>query len=552
MNLSPTQKRAYDLSMTGSSLLITGSAGTGKSYLLKHIYNGLTGMNKKVAITALTGCAAYLLTEDLGIKVHTIHSWVGFGYGDDEAKNYITKINKTHPLRQRWRNTDTLIIDEISMMSATTFDKIEQIARGVRGKDWGDRPFGGLQVICVGDFYQLPPVVRQSYSAAANASAVQALFAFQAQSWPTLIKHIVVLETIYRQNDPHFQKILEEARHGQLSEASIDALKERTTVDWKKNTIKPTLVFTKRAVVEDINRRNLDVLKGTKYSYSVKTLIEPRTTIRGIERLAPDDVIVKDAVAKLDADATYVAELTLSKKAQVMLIKNIDVGKGLVNGSRGVIVDICPKLIRSEKKFADETLPYPSSEKVRTDIENGYMEVYSKTIEEGKDKGRVEVYKDTYKYYPIVLFVGQTEPMLIEPHAWASKMEESVSRSQIPLVLAWAVTTHKIQGATLDCALIDIGDDVFEYGQAYVALSRVKSLDSLYVHNLVPSCVRAHPLVKEFYKSVKEVTQAQVSVPAQEQSQEENPTNYEAEREKTSIPPKNYFSIFKPARTLGQ
>jgi ATP-dependent exoDNAse (exonuclease V) alpha subunit len=127
-------------------------------------------------------------------------------------------------------------------------------------------------------------------------------------------------------------------------------------------------------------------------------------------------------------------------------------------------------------------------------------------------------------------------------------MEESVSRSQIPLVLAWAVTTHKIQGATLDCALIDIGDDVFEYGQAYVALSRVKSLDSLYVHNLVPSCVRAHPLVKEFYKSVKETSQAT----ALAQEQEENPTNYEAEREKTSIPPKNYFSIFKPARTLGQ
>ena len=142
MNLSLTQQKAYDTALSGASLLITVSAGTGKSYLLKHIYNGLTGSNKKVAITALTGCAAYLLSDDLGIKVNTIHSWVGFGYGDEDAKTYIAKIKKAHPLRQRWKHTNTLIIDEISMMSASIFDKIEEIARGVRGNE---EPFGGLQ-----------------------------------------------------------------------------------------------------------------------------------------------------------------------------------------------------------------------------------------------------------------------------------------------------------------------------------------------------------------------------------------------------------------------
>ena len=539
MNLSLTQQKAYDTALSGSSLLITGSAGTGKSYLLKHIYNGLTGSNKKVAITALTGCAAYLLSDDLGIKVNTIHSWVGFGYGDEDAKTYIAKIKKAHPLRQRWKHTNTLIIDEISMMSASIFDKIEEIARGVRGNE---APFGGLQVICVGDFYQLPPVVKQSYSAATSATTRSTsetspvgLFAFQARTWLSIIKHTVVLETIYRQNDPHFQQILEEARHGNLSEQSVAILQERSTVDWKQNAIKPTLIFTKRAVVDDINRRNLDVLKGTKHSYSVKTIIQPRSTIRGIERLAPDDVIVKDAVAKLDADANYVAELVLAKKAQVMLIKNIDVGKGLVNGSRGVIVDIPLVHMGTEMTFADETLPVPSEERVRTDIVNGYKEVYSKRIEGGSQgcpQGTLGIYTDTYKYIPMVLFVGQTEPMLVEPHEWESKLEPSVSRSQVPLVLAWAVTTHKIQGATLDCALIDIGDDVFEYGQAYVALSRVKSLDSLYVFNLKPSCVRAHPLVKDYYDSMK-LKEAPCN--------EDNPTELANDKD---IPPRSYFAIF--------
>ena len=166
---------------------------------------------------------------------------------------------------------------------------------------------------------------------------------------------------------------------------------------------------------------------------------------------------------------------------------------------------------------------------------NGYKEVYSKRIEGGSQgcpQGTLGIYTDTYKYIPMVLFVGQTEPMLVEPHEWESKLEPSVSRSQIPLVLAWAVTTHKIQGATLDCALIDIGDDVFEYGQAYVALSRVKSLDSLYVFNLKPSCVRAHPLVKDYYDSMK-LKEAPCN--------EDNPTELANDKD---IPPRSYFAIF--------
>ena len=144
----------------------------------------------------------------------------------------------------------------------------------------------------------------------------------------------------------------------------------------------------------------------------------------------------------------------------------------------------------------------------------------------------------THVYFPLVLFVGQEEPILIEYNYWASTIEPSVSREQIPLALAWAVTTHKIQGATLDCALIDIGSDVFEYGQAYVALSRVKSLDTLFVHNLEPTCVRAHPIVKDYYASFSSACGASADAdPTTE------PSNTDDERPST-IPSTKFFSIF--------
>ena len=533
-SFSPSQQRAFDVVMTGASTLITGSAGTGKSYLLKHIYSALTASGKKVAITALTGCAAYLLSEDLGIKVHTIHSWVGFGYGEDDAAKYAREINQKHPLRQRWRHTNTLIIDEISMMSATTFDKIEAIARGVRGKENVGKAFGGLQVICVGDFLQLPPVVKGS----ATASAI---FAFESVQWSNIMKETVMLETIYRQSDPVFQKILEEARHGNLSDESIAALQERTTAPWKKRAIKPTLIFTKRAVVDNINKQNIDALKDAKYTYNVRTRIAPINTMKGIQILKDDEPIVKDSVAKLDNDANYAPSLTLCKGAQVMLIKNMDIKRGLVNGSRGVITGFEPmeihhttvvEKVEPKGENGENTSPCIIDDVSKPTPAGFIRTVRSRILNETTGEFVTKAETHTSVYFPLVLFVGQESPISIEFNQWQSTIEASVSREQIPLTLAWAVTTHKIQGATLDCALIDIGDDVFEYGQAYVALSRVKSLDSLYVHNLKPACVRAHPIVKNYYKTLavgKKIEPVE-------------------EKETPGIPEKKYFAIFSGSK----
>jgi ATP-dependent DNA helicase PIF1 len=501
---SPSQQAALEAALSGRSIFITGSAGTGKSYLLRHIYNSLTKEKKKVHVTALTGCAAYLLSESIGIKVNTIYSWAGIGYGKDTAQNYINHIMGKHPLRQRWRSTETLIIDEISMMSAELFDKIEEIAVGVRGRDNKSKPFGGIQVICVGDFFQLPPVVK-TYAAAAGDETGQ-LFAFQSAAWAKTIESTVVLDKIFRQTEGAFQRILEEARYGTLTTDSIAALRERITDSWKKRAIRPTLIFTKRAVVDSINANSLRGLKDTKYTYNVKTVITPINTLVGTTTLKETDPAVQESVRRIDDDANYAASLPLCKKAQVMLIKNKDVTGGLINGSRGVVVGFEDVVEKNE-------IPTPITEEEAVNFGEGSLiteitdivttEEYVETIErEGKPTSYV-LHKKFRTKYPIVQFESQAKPVTVKYETWTSLYDPNINRRQLPLILAWAVTTHKIQGATLDCALIDIGEDVFEYGQAYVALSRVKSLESLYIHNIDPDCIRAHPIVIDYYKKLE-------------------------------------------------
>jgi ATP-dependent DNA helicase PIF1 len=498
---SPSQQAAYDAALSGRNLFITGSAGTGKSYLLRHIYNAFAAQKKKIYITALTGCAAYLLSESIGIKVYTIYSWAGIGYGKGTAQEYIEHNMKTHGLRQRWRSTDVLIIDEISMMSAELFDKIEEIAVGVRGRDNKSKPFGGIQVICVGDFFQLPPVVKTYASAAGDDTATGQLFAFQSAAWARTINTTVVLDKIFRQTDGTFQRILEEARHGSLTADSIAALKERVTDSWKKRAIRPTLIFTKRAVVDSINANSLKGLKDIKYTYNATTVITPINTLKGFEAYKESDPVVQETVRRIDEDANYMPSITLCKKAQVMLIKNKNVEKGLVNGSRGVIVDFADSIQKKETRVVDE----PMTEEKITDTTTGYIKEYVETIEKATGEKSHVLHKITVTKLPIVLFESSKEPVVIDYEKWASPFEPTIARRQLPLMLAWAVTTHKIQGATLDCALIDIGEDVFEYGQAYVALSRVKSLESLYIHNIDPDCIRAHPIVIDYYKNIGKI-----------------------------------------------
>lgn len=439
MPLNEEQQQAFDLVESGRNIFLTGPGGTGKSYLIQEIVKRLTADGKRVAVTALTGCAALLL----GHGAKTIHSWAGIGLGKDTTAVTVANMRRYNQrAMRRWMLTNLLIIDEVSMMTPDLLEKLSEVASAIR-KD--SRPFGGLQIMFVGDFFQLPPVVKRDEIYAEN-QVPKRQFAFQSSVWNDLALCVVNLQTIVRQCDPVFQQVLNEARIGKLSSASLQILMNRQTDDWQKQKIRPTLLFARRAEVDMINEQNMRALKTPIRTFEAKTLFDA-TLESGLTRTSPQ---VERAVAKLDRDAPYKASLELRVGAQVMLVYNMDQECGLVNGSRGV----------------------------------------------------VEGFTDTVPPLPLVLFKGRSVAIPVPEVSWQSEEIEGLKRSQIPLILAYAVTIHKCQGATLDSALIDIGPATFEVGQAYVALSRVKSLEGLYIYELDPSAFKAHVQVKKFYESM--------------------------------------------------
>lgn len=426
-DLNLEQQKAFDLARKGASFFMTGPGGVGKTYLIEKISKELDNNYKTVATTALTGCAALLL----GRKAKTLHSWAGIGLGREATSVLIAKIKKFKNLAVRWKYTDTLIIDEVSMLTPELLEKLNDIAQALRKNC---QPMGGIQCIFVGDFFQLPPV---------NKGPEETTFVFESPVWRQCVPTTVELTQIVRQTDPVFHTILNEARSGILSDQSLVILKSRQHLDWKSLEIRPTLLFSRKAAVDQVNVSNLKKLKGDRHTYKVKTVTS------GDHVIDLDRPEVKFAVDKLDRDAPYIPELTLAVGAQVMLLTNLLQEKGLVNGSRGVVID------------------------------------FGKTVEA----------------YPIVKFRNGIELEII-PAEWGCDDFETVKRQQVPLALAYAVTIHKAQGATLDCALIDIGRDTFECGQAYVALSRVKSLDSLYIWELEKAAFITHDKVHEFYEEL--------------------------------------------------
>jgi ATP-dependent DNA helicase PIF1 len=429
-NLTDEQQKAFDAVEAGKSIFLTGPGGTGKSYLLKALYELIPyRKGKHVTVTALTGCAALLL----GRHAKTVHSWAGIGLAREPANVLAQGIKRSMKTRCRWLGTDILVIDEVSMMTPEFLEKLDAVAKLVR---INLKPMGGMQIVFVGDFYQLPPVNKDKEK--------ETPFAFESPVWTEIVQEVHSLTKIQRQRDPVFHTILGEARQGKISPGSLAVLQSRLDRSWQSLEIRPTLLFTRSAEVDMLNERNLKSLEGHSTYFKAETMFLPIEATKG---LTSDSPSVKKVIEKMDRDGPYMAQLVLKEGAQVMLLTNLDFDLGLVNGSRGVV-----------KGFDEQGLP-------------------------------------------IVQFL-HGEPQTIKVASWPSEELDGVVRRQIPLKLAYALTIHKSQGTTLDSALIDIGTSTFECGQAYVALSRVKDLQSLYVWDVEPTAFRAHPKVLKFYEQI--------------------------------------------------
>jgi len=440
MPLNTEQSLALEEIIAGKSVFITGPGGVGKSYLIREIKSRLLELGKTVGVTAMTGCAALQL--ECGAK--TLHSWASIGLGKESVEALVAGIRRFNnaKARARWQHTDVLIIDEVSMMTPDLLEKLDSVARIIRKRV--AQPMGGLQIVLVGDFCQLPPVNKDI-----SGASFEPQLLFECEVWSEIIQRTICLKQIQRQSDPVFQQILNEARMGTLTADSVAVLEGRKVKgtalkeQMDSSIVKPTLIFSRNNKVDEINNVNMAALEGPLIARKSKICYGPKTDPGTIN---VDDPEIKRALARLENDAAYVPMLSMKEGAQVMLITNLDVEAGLVNGSRGVI-----------KRFTETQLPV-------VEFRNGII-------------------------------------MTIDLATWMTEEYPFVGMTQIPLRIAYAITIHKSQGATLDCALVDIGKDTFEYGQAYVALSRVKSIDGLYIWGLDTSRIRAHPRVVEFYKT---------------------------------------------------
>jgi len=437
--LSKEQNDVLNLILKGKSVFLTGSAGTGKSFLLKRITQELKKKNIQVAVTASTGLAA------VNIGGTTLHRWAGIGV----SKNKHIQAAGAFKNKNRWKKTDVLIIDEVSMVSGQLFDSLEQLAREIRENK---RPFGGIQLICVGDFFQLPPV---------RSPDEPSTFCFEGKSWDRSIQHIYSLKTVFRQSDSKFIEMLNDIRIGECNSSTKEILDSRKNANNRKSKgILPTVLFSKNVQVDSLNQKHLQQLKSDPKKFASNDFFY---SFSKEEDERKDDMKMKSMLDSCLAQPI----IDLKKGAQVMLVRNIS--PTLVNGSRGVVV--------------------------------GFEELNALRKDALKDKGgNFDDWISSNTHLPIVEFAnGETQ--VIEPIVFRveSFSEGIATRVQIPLKLAYALTIHKSQGLTIDCADVSLGG-VFEYGQAYVALSRIKGIEGLKLLDWNPQVVRAHPKVLEFYE----------------------------------------------------
>ncbi|OHA42663.1 MAG: hypothetical protein A3G59_00535 [Candidatus Taylorbacteria bacterium RIFCSPLOWO2_12_FULL_47_20] len=436
-----TQKEVLAILKTGANVFLTGEPGSGKTHTINEYVGWLRGRGIEPAVTASTGIAA------THIGGRTIHSWSGIGVRRSLSRYDIDAISQNPRVAERVEEARVLIIDEVSMLSAQMLTMVDAVCREIRRSS---RPFGGLQTVLVGDFFQLPPVCRdeqeQNPEREMFGTSAGTRFAFGSAVWSALKLFVCYLSEQHRQEDGAFLEFLSAIRRGAVSENHRVLLRTRYSREPKGGI---TQLYSHNEDVDRINAEKLGKLSGDGREFVMES--------HGSERI----------VAALKRGCLSPEKLELKIGARVMFTRNDIIRQRYVNGTLGEIIG-----------FDKET------------------------------------------DFPIVKIVSGRR-ILAEPDEW--RLEEGgrvLARViQIPLRLAWAITVHKSQGISLDAAHMDLSE-TFEYGQGYVALSRVRTLSGLSLSGLNEKALLVHPEIQkkdaEFRKFSQDAREALEAMSADE------------------------------------
>lgn len=432
-----TQAEALRIMKTGVNVYLTGSAGSGKTHTLREYITWLSEREIPVAVTASTGIAA---THMSGM---TIHGWAGIGIREYLTDADIEMLEEKQYLYQRFQKARVLIIDEVSMLHAHRLDMVERVCRHFKRND---APFGGLQVILSGDFFQLPPVTKEGAIRQPPKKHVEMqgdLFIdyesgeimpeekaeelpesdliVHSRAWKAMKPAICYLTEQHRQEDDTFLEILNAMRKNAVESWHLDAIRRRLNADIE--AVLPTKLYTHNFDVDAINAAELAKLSGNAKEFVMSG--------KGNDYLV--DALKKSCLAH--------EVLRLKEGAEVMFIKN-NYEAGYVNGTRG-------KIVGFDSRGEPTVEIYASGKRLTVEATDWEVE------ENGKVKARI---------------------------------------TQYPLRLAWAITIHKSQGLSLDAAEIDLSK-TFAYGMGYVALSRVRTLGGIRLVGFSDDALAVDPAV---------------------------------------------------------
>ena len=447
-----TYLKILTLLKNGENVFLTGFAGTGKSYILNKLKEYF---KKKLTITSTTGIAA------VNVKGQTLHSWAGVGLCRNTVYNTVEKIKKRPTQYRQIMNCKILAVDEISMLNIEAFEYINEVLREVR--ECND-PFGGIQVIFIGDFFQLPPVEKEGEIRH---------YCFDSPVWDKLGLKNVVLKKNYRQNEENFITALAHMRENCLEVEDIELLKTRCVENEDADILH---IFSTN---EEANRYNF--AKFNMIDEPVKLFYAEDGVYRGSKLVTEGFTESENYILEIfSKNCRAEKEIALKLGARIMLLVNMDFNKGLINGACGVI-----------QGFNQDTICIK--------FDNGVVS---------------NIPKHKFEYY-------YNERVVAE-------------RMQYPLKLAYGITIHKSQGMTLDRLVVDCAR-IFERGQSYVAMSRVKTLEGLYLKNFEPEKVLVDNRVAEFYENIKEVEEVKPNNLSLEFDKEEEKERVSADEAKKLI-----------------